>query len=33
MNLDEQDDPAIALAGFPPNSQNFKKLSQDEKDC
>jgi hypothetical protein len=31
-NSDEQEDPAIALAGFPPNSPKFKKLSQDEKD-
>jgi hypothetical protein len=31
-NSDEQEDPAIALAGFPPNSPKFTKLSQDEKD-
>jgi hypothetical protein len=32
MNSDEQEDPAIALAAFPPNSPKFTKLSQDEKD-
>jgi len=31
-NSDDQDDPAIALAGFPPTTKKFTKLSQDEKD-
>jgi hypothetical protein len=31
-NPNEQEDPTIALSSFPPKTNQFKKLSQDEKD-